>query len=407
MIEIHQFGYFMLKKILFPLFIFIGLSFSNTTFAFKFVEVNNPSLSLGTTDSLDDNLSDNTDAQLALDLGIMKNFKASDLCEVAENTQKYLTTYTDDTFAVKAGKVFDERISLQQVKQTLAFICETYRADVRANRQSRLYDTEFLKQNFTFYRWMPDIETAQKIALKSNNDVKSRMLNNIPHDEIFLTKYYTKTLSASTVKTDKFNQALYSLPFDEQGLSLEQAEKNKNLTRFKFTRQQIIDGALLNNNLAKPLVWITEESLHDVLLQGTGVLTVNNELRYFNVHRVNGIAYDYSIGKREQARYWYFAEVPSIMGYGKTLTSKIAVKPHVTFAGNINDLGLGKLFLVSFMQEGEQVSRIGVLADQGGAFDNNLFQLDLLVDSYKGWEDYHQANKTMPDYARAWLLIKK
>ena len=142
-------------------------------------------------------------------------------------------------------------------------------------------------------------------------------------------------------------------------------------------------------------------------MQGTGVLTVNNELRYFNVHRNNGIAYDYSIGKREQARYWYFAEVPSIMGYGKTLASKIAVNPHVTFAGNVKDLGLGKLFLVSFVEKGERVSRMGVLADQGGAFDNNLFQLDLLVDSYKGWKDYHQANKAMPDYAQAWLLLKK
>ena len=38
---------------------------------------------------------------------------------------------------------------------------------------------------------------------------------------------------------------------------------------------------------------------------------------------------------------------------------------------------------------------------------NNLFQLDLLVDSYKGWDDYYEFNKTMPDYAQAWLLIKK
>lgn len=342
-----------------------------------------------------------------LDLGLMKNFKASELCAVAKNTHDYLSNYSDDTFAVKAGKVFDNNISLQQVKQTLTFICNTYREDVSAKRHSRLHNTDFLKQNFTFYRWMPDTKTAQKIALKSNNAVKSRMLNNIPEDEIFLTKYYTKTLSASPVKTAEFDQALYSIPFDETHLSLAQANKNKALTRFKFTRQEVINGALLNNNLAKPLVWISEESLHDVLLQGTGVLTVNNQLRYFNVHRNNGISYDYSIGKREQARYWYFAEVPSVMGYGKTLASKVAVKPHVTFAGNVKDLGLGKLFLVSFVEQGEKVSRIGVLADQGGAFDNNLFQLDLLVDSYKGWSDYHQANKHMPDYAQAWLLIKK
>ena len=40
-------------------------------------------------------------------------------------------------------------------------------------------------------------------------------------------------------------------------------------------------------------------------------------------------------------------------------------------------------------------------------FDNNLFQLDLLVDSYYGWADYHQANKQLPDYASAWSMLLK
>ena len=339
--------------------------------------------------------------------GMMDNFKASELCAVAKGTTDYLAHYSDDNFAVTAGKVFDKKVSLQQVKDTLAFICNTYKDDVKAKRKSSLHNTKFLTDNFIFYRWKPDTKTAKSIALKSNNAIKSRLLNNIPNDQIFLTKYYTKLLEGSPVKTEHYNQALYAIPFDEENLLLDEANKQKSLTRFKFTRQQVIKGALLDNNLAKPLVWITEEALHDVLLQGTGVLKVDGKVRYFNVHRNNGISYNYSIGKREQSRYWYFAEVPSIMGYGKTLNSKIAVKPHVTFAGNVKELGLGKLFLVSFKQEGKEVSRLGVLADQGGAFDNNLFQLDLLVDSYMGWDDYHQANKSMPDYAQAWLLIKK
>jgi len=33
--------------------------------------------------------------------------------------------------------------------------------------------------------------------------------------------------------------------------------------------------------------------------------------------------------------------------------------------------------------------------------------LDYLVDSYRGWSDYHQANKHLPDYARVWLMLKK
>ncbi|WDD98903.1 MltA domain-containing protein [Thalassomonas actiniarum] len=342
------------------------------------------------------------------ELGQLRDFKGSELCQVAENSKHYLQSQGQDTFAVHPGKQINDQITLKRVEHTLAFICQTYREDVRAKRQSRLHDKAFLKQHFEFVRWRPDKETAAKIAGKSTNESKARMLNNIPDEEIFLTKYYTKLLDGSPVKTEHYDQALYALPKDEQGLSLAQAEQQKeHLTRFRFTRQQIIAGALVNDKLAKPLVWLTEEALHDVLLQGTGVLKVDGKIRYFNVHRNNGITYDYTIGKREQPRYWYFVETPEIMGYGQDQSSKIAIKPQVTFAGNIADLGVGKLIMVSYRDNKGQVSRLGILADQGGAFDNNLFQLDLLVDSYRGWSDYHSHNGHLPDYARAWILLLK
>ncbi|MGB1262829.1 MAG: MltA domain-containing protein [Cognaticolwellia sp.] len=341
------------------------------------------------------------------ELGKMAGFKASALCNVADETKRYLSNFSADNFAVHAGKVFDDSVTLARVEQTLEFICQTYRADVRAKRQSRLHDKNFLKQNFDFYRWTPDRKTAQEIALKSTNARKTSMLNAIPTEKIFLTKYYTKLLTASAVKTPIYNQALYALPYDEAGMTLVEANNTSSLTRHKYSRQAVIAGILEQKKLAKPLIWLTEEALHDVLLQGTGVVEVNGQRRYFNVHRNNGVAYNYAIGKREQPRYWYFSEVPSIMGYGETLTSKIAISPQVSFAGNVAELGLGKLFMVSYQLADENISRLGVLADQGGAFDNNLFQLDLLVESYFGWQDYHQANKHLPDYAKAWLMLKK
>ena len=341
------------------------------------------------------------------ELGKMSGFKASALCNVADETQRYLSNFSADNFAVHAGKVFDNTVSLARVEQTLEFICQTYRADVRAKRQSRLHDQNFLTQNFDFYRWTPDTKTAQKIALKSTNARKTSMLNAIPTDKIFLTKYYTKLLTASDVKTSVYNQALYALPCDEAGMTMVEANNDLSLTRHKYSRQEVIAGILAQKKLAKPLIWLTEEALHDVLLQGTGVVEVNGQRRYFNVHRNNGVPYNYAIGKRDQSRYWYFAEVPSIMGYGETLDSKIAISPQVSFAGNVAELGLGKLFMVSYQLADENISRLGVLADQGGAFDNNLFQLDLLVESYFGWQDYHQANKQLPDYAKAWLMLMK
>lgn len=339
------------------------------------------------------------------ELGLMANFKASALCAVADETKQYLTQHSADSFAVHAGKVFDESVTLARVEKTLEFICQTYRDDVRAKRDSRLHNKQFLIDNFDFYSWTPDLQSAQQIAMKSTNSTKTQMLNAIPHNKIFLTKYYTKLLTASDVKTPMYNQALYALPYDEQGLSAAQANNDLSITRNKYTRQEIIAGVIEQNKLAKPLVWLSEQALHDVLLQGTGVVDVKGVQRYFNVHRNNGIAYNYAIGKTEQARYWYFAEVPSIMGYGKTLESKIAISPQVSFAGNVAQLGLGKLFMVSYEQADKKISRLGVLSDQGGAFDNNLFQLDLLVDSYFGWQDYHQANKHLPDYAKAWLML--
>lgn len=328
-------------------------------------------------------------------------FNAESLCRVANNTQAYLTKYQDDTFAVHAGENIIKGLTLSRVQETLVFMC-------KPENKSKLNQGEFLKQHFDFYRWYPEKKQANVFAQKSTNKVKTRLLTNIPKDQILLTKYYTKLLNASSVKTAVYDQALYALPFDEQALTLAEADaKGNQLTRFKYTRQEVIAGKLLNNKLAKPLIWLTEDALHDVLLQGTGVMNVDGKVRYFNVHRNNGIAYNYAIGKKEQARYWYFAEVPSVLGYGKTIDAKIALEPDVAFAGNVKSLGLGKLFLINHAVDGVTQGALGVLADQGGAFDNNLFQLDWLKGSYYGWKDYYEANKHLSDYASAWLLLKK
>jgi MltA specific insert domain len=336
------------------------------------------------------------------------DIKSEKLCSVADNTLRYMNQHSTDKYAVHDGKASGMTFPVQRVKQTLEFICAVQQQDRLAGVTSRLNDEAFLKKHFEFFRWYPDKEKASSVALKSTNDVKARMLNNIPEEQLFLTKYYTKLIEGSEVPTSLYTQALYALPEDEKGLTQEQAYKIKgDLIRFRYTRQDVINGALKDEKLAKPLVWITEEALHDVLLQGTGVLKVNGKTRYFNVHRNNNIDYDYHIGKREQARYWYFAEVPGILGYGKEIDQKISIEPYVSIAGNVKQLGLGKLFLISYESNESTVSHLAILADEGGAFDNNLFQLDFLVGSYYGWSDYHQANKHLPDYASVWILLLK
>ncbi|WP_286271008.1 MltA domain-containing protein [Thalassotalea hakodatensis] len=324
---------------------------------------------------------------------------ANALCQVATNTLTYMKQQPNDAFAVHAGNHVLPQANLSRVKETLAFVCQL---------KNKPLNAQFLKHHFDFYQWIPDKKTADLLANKSTNAVKKRLLTNIPKDQILLTKYYTKLLDASESATEVYDQALYALPYDEQGLTEEQAqEKRGELTRFAYTRQDIIAGVLREKKLAKPLVWLTEEALHDVLLQGTGVVDVDGQRRYFNVHRNNGISYDYTLGKREQSRYWYFAEVPSVLGYGTTIENKIVIDKNVAFAGNVKQLGLGKLFLIQVANDDTQQLQLGVLADQGGAFDDNLFQLDWLKGSYYGWQDYYQENKVYADYAHAWILLKK
>jgi hypothetical protein len=191
------------------------------------------------------------------------------LCRVAKNTAQYIASYEDDNYAVHAGRVFNQEVTLPKVLETLSFLCKIAKED-EVNATDRLNEQAFLKQHFDFYRWRPNLETAKKWADKSNNQVKQRLLRNIPEDKLFITKYYTKLLNASEEKSAQFNQAIYGLPFDEQTLSLEVADSQPALTRHKYTRQQIINGAL--NGLAPPLLWLSEDALHDVLLQGTGVV---------------------------------------------------------------------------------------------------------------------------------------
>lgn len=358
------------------------------------------------------------------------HLNAAALCQLSRNTLAYFKRGQNqpisDAPVLNAGAMFAEQpeVTLARVQATLDFTCRGVNQNqalepdnnkqlkaahlVKSDEFASLIKTpELLAQYFDFYRWYPDTDTAQQHAHRSDIQGKKNILNAIPDDQILLTKYYTKLLNGSLVKTSKYTKALYALPHDEQGLTKAQAAQQPNLTRYRYTRQQVLAGVLDEKSLAQPLVWLTEAAVHDVLLQGTGIIEVDGQLHYFNVHRNNGIAYDYAKGKTEQARYWYFSEVSGILGYGQQQDQKIEITPQLTVAGNIPDLGLGKLFLLSYPQDGLQVGRLAVLADEGGAFKDNRFQLDLLVDSYYGWDDYHRDNKHLPDFVGAWMLLLK
>ena len=331
--------------------------------------------------------------------GQMATQSQADLCTVAQGTLNYLSKgQSYDPEVIQPGFLAQFGVGMSRIKQTLRFVCQVQQQDKTAGRPSRLADPAFISQHFEMYRWRPDKQQSATFA------AKKPLLQNIPADKILLTKYYIKLAQGSPVKTPQTPHALYEIPHDEQGLTLEQAELKKHqLIRFRYTKQQVLTGILDKNQWAKPLIWLSREGLEDTLMQGTVKIDANGSSRFFNVHRNNGIGYQRGLKKREQKRYWYFKQTPGVLGYGKDAGYKIAIHPMVTVAGDLKQLGLGKLVLLS--NNGEH--RLAVLADTGGAFENNHYQLDYLGGFFKNWKDYINSYRTFPDYFEARILVLK
>ena len=342
------------------------------------------------------------------DTGKILPFSDDVLCQVATGTSAYLSLGSSyDPHAIHAGIFKDMGISLYRVKKTLDFICQTSLEDAQAERPSRLQDLAFLNKHFDSIRWRPDHKQAEQIQQQKT------LLKNLPDDQILLTKYYIKQAQGSATATSERPYALYALPHDEEALNLDEAKKKKaTLTRFQYTKQQVLQGALDKQKLAMPLVYLSREDLEDSLMQGTVRVNIKSATgtrkAFFNVHRNNDYRYDRNLKKEDQKRYWYFKEMRGVMGYGKDANHKILIKPQVTVAGDMALLGLGKLLLLSHSSSnGDKKHRLVILADTGGAFENNAYQLDLLSGYYKGWSDYHKAWKHVPDYSEARVLILK
>ncbi len=326
------------------------------------------------------------------------------LCFVADETLKYLAKGASyDPAAIHGGKLAGVQSPLPRVIETLKYVCQISKEDQATGQRSRLIDPQFIQQHFEFIRWQPDLSAAAKVSKNKP------LVQNIPVDKLLLTKYYIRIADGRAQKTAVQNQALYGLPFDEQKLPLDQADAlGKKITRFQLGKQDIVKGALEQRPLRAPaLIWLSREDLEGALLQGTAVVPQDKGYRYFNVHRSNGIAYDRLLKPEQQQRYWYFKQVQSVLGYGKDADYKIPIAPEVTVAGDIVNLGLGKLVLLSTIEAGKTHYRLTVLADTGGAFANNQFQLDWLSGYYRDWDHYYQANKHRNDYSTAWLLLKK
>lgn len=316
------------------------------------------------------------------------------LCKTAKETLAYLNQGSRyDPQVIHAGEVF--KVPLPRVKATLAFICQ---------HQAQLNDPAFIKKHFDFIRWYPDREQTKSLM------ATKPLIAHLPNDKILMTKYYVHRANALTKPTSAYPFALYSLPTEEASLTLEDANTKPGLIRFRYGKQAILKGALTNKDI-RTLAYLNREDLEAALMQGTVVVNFRdggNQVKILNVHRNNNISYDKAKNPYEQERYWYFKEVDGIKGYGKDAEHKITVNTDVTFAADLEHFGLGKLLMVQYPdQNGKTMTRVGIFADTGGAFNDNLYQVDLLTGSYAGKDAFYQANRHLPDYVTAYFMVLK
>lgn len=315
------------------------------------------------------------------------------LCATATETLAYLNKGAAyDPQVIHPGKV--SPISLLQIKATLQFICQ---------HQAQLNDPAFVKKHFDFIRWQPDMAHAKQFS------ARKPLLQNLPQDRILMTKYYVHAAKASMKTSITRPYAIYALPIDEQSLTIEQAKIKPNLVRLTYGKQAILKGALDKRNIPV-LAYVSRDDLESALMQGTIVADFGPGVgqKTLNVHRNNNIEYDRLKPPYEQERYWYFKPVDGIKGYGKDSDHKITVNSGVTFAADLTQLGLGKLLMVQYPDKsGTLITRAGILADTGGAFTDNLYQVDFLTGIYQGKKAYIQATRDLPDYVNAYFMVLK
>lgn len=312
-------------------------------------------------------------------------FNETDLLSVLQNTQAYLQAYSQDNPDVsREGILGTQGVTVADVLDTLGFMIATLQEDIAGRQPIRLKDPRFLNANFRVIKWDAyDPENPRERLLR-------------------LTKYAVFKHPGSRSQTAKFNIPLYQLK--------EGAESDR--FYLKYTKQEVLSGIYETGGAefgrVEPLAYLTREGFEDALLQGTiSINFTDGTSDFFNVDRNNGIAYIPGVSAYRQGRYWYFRAVDGIKGYGHQFESKISIKPGVTFAGDVLNLGLGKIVALAHRTGGRSQLQLGIVADTGGAFLPNLHQLDFLAGVFGDRDEFYAATRNLPEYAQAYILICK
>lgn len=314
----------------------------------------------------------------------------------------FQSTWKRDRDLVKSSVLESSIINAQDAEKTLKFIVNTIKEDLsHGNNKFRILNSAFLKKHFTFIKWFGDQEEAKrnKVTIPIWPDGGT-----LAPGKIKLTNYAVFRIPGSYKKTYEYPHALYEITdyyFDET-------------VRFRYSKQTIVNRMLEQPSFhgkVKPLVWVSRKGLESALMQGSAIVRLSGgKEKIFNVHKSNGMIYDKMIkNPYDQKKYWFFKEIKDIDGKNGGAHLKIIKLGGVAFAGDLKNLGLGKFIALRYQNpiSRENEIRLGVLADRGNAFSNNLYQLDLFAGIFDNKIQFkHNINK-LPNTVNAYLLKVK
>ncbi len=314
------------------------------------------------------------------------NFNAADLLVVLTSTRKYFKNRLDsDADLQREGILASQGVTIPDVVKTLDFMILTLTQDLKAKRPIRLQDPKFLKTHFRAIQWR---------AFDPKTTAEKR---------IRLTKYAVFTHPGARTPTKEYPLGLYAL---KPGTDIDRI-------RIKYTKQDVLKNIYepkgIEYGAVEPLAYLDRAGLESALMEGTVLIKfTDGTTAYFNVDRHNNIPYIKGLDPLEQQRYWYFKRVNAIKGYGQTIQTKISLKPGVTFAGDVLNIGLGKIVVTESGGNANQPQlRMGIIADTGGAFLPNLHQLDFLAGIFNSKEDFAAYTRKLPEYTKAYILVKR
>jgi hypothetical protein len=313
------------------------------------------------------------------------NFNQTDLLTVLTNTREYFEKYaSEDPDIQRTGILITQGVTVKDILKTLDFMITVLEEDIANKRTTRLQDPNFINTNFRVIKWSAhNPENPQQKQLR-------------------ITKYAAFIHPGSREKTSKYNTPIYAL---KQELS-----QDKFYT--KYTKQDVLSGIYEPGGKefgkVKPIAYLTRNGLEAALMQGTVLVNFTDGTKEFlNVDKNNGMSYIRGVKATSQKRYWYFKEVDAIKGYGYKIDAKISIKPGVTFAGDVLNIGLGRIIVIEDNQSGQKRLKMGVIADTGGAFLPNLYQLDFLAGTFASENNFQQYIQKLPEYTNAYILVKK